>query len=147
MSAVYSGDITRDTVAAAYGIQYDRAIKISRERVPAPALARVPSTSTLVFRLVSNDDPCPGSSARMHVHACTDAHTRHARTSRGELSAVQSICATNHDHPMRYRDRWRVYSLPTHCTEIKFYPRWRTRPANRRLLRNASGVTDVSIVF
>lgn len=70
---------------------------------------------------------------RTRTYGCT--HTRDACThtaSRGELSGAQaSICATNHDHPTRYRDRWRVYSLPTHCAEIKFYPsRWRTRPAN-----------------
>lgn len=137
MRAVYSGDITRDTVAAAYGIRHDRAIKISLEG-EAPTLAhRAPLTSTLVFSLVSSENPCTRCTweiARTRGHARTDAHayvyytyvrthTRHVRTSRGELSGAEApICATNHDHPTRYRDRWRVYSLPTHCAEIKFYP-------------------------
>jgi len=136
MSAVYSGDITwRYTVAAAYGIQYDRAIKISREGVPTRS--RPCSFNVDVYHVQR------GSMSRF---ICEDAHTHmykctHIRVQTRVCSHVPrgiienpgtSICATNHDHPMRYRDRWHVYSLPTHCAEIKFYPpRWRTRPANR----------------
>lgn len=126
----YIGDITRDTIATVYGIRHDRAIKISPEGVPTYSRSLTP---TLVIGFVSSEDSCPGSSARcartrdthVHTYARILTHTRHARTSHGELSGAQaSIYATNHDHPMRYRDRWRVYSLmPTHCAEIKFYNR------------------------
>lgn len=79
---------------------------------------------------------------RTHAHARTHAHIHIcARVSRGELSGARaSICATNHDHPTWYRDRWRVYSLPTHRAEIKFYPRMKNAFGKPRLLCNSSRV-------
>lgn len=152
MSAVYSGDITwRYTVAAAYGIQYNRAIKISREGVPTRSR---PCSFNVDARV-----PCP---ARIHVpvhlRGCTYTHVQthtHTRANTRTLARPAGNYRESRSVDLRHQS-WSSDAIPWSmaCLFSAYTLRrnqvlsteMKNASGKSQLLYNTSSATDVSIV-